>query len=186
MQQSLEIIRRRVDETGTREPSIQRQGSDRILVQVPGIGSAEELLQVIGKTAKLSFHGVVNRTCNATAEPGLDQFVVPSLDEQGIYYVLERGSVVTGDQLVDAQPTFDQNNRPAVSFRFNPAGGAAFGQYTAEHIGSPFAIVLDDQVISAPVIQSHISGGSGIITGSFTPEEVRAAGDPAQGRSAAG
>ena len=93
------------------------------------------------------------------------------MDEEGIFYVLERRAVVTGDQLVDAQPTFDQNNQPAVSFRFNPAGGAAFGAYTAENIGNPFAIVLDEQVISAPVIQAHISGGSGIITGSFTPEE---------------
>ena len=171
LQQSLEIIRRRVDETGTREPSIQRQGADRILVQVPGIGSAEELLAVIGKTAKLSFHPVVNRTSDAGIEPGLDQVVYPSMDEAGIHYVLERRAVVTGDQLVDAQPSFDQNGRPAVSFRFNPAGGAAFGSYTAENIGNPFAIVLDEQVISAPVIQSHISGGSGIITGSFTPEE---------------
>ena len=93
------------------------------------------------------------------------------MDEPGIFYVLERRAVVTGDQLVDAQPTFDQNNQPAVSFRFNPAGGAAFGAYTAENIGNPFAIVLDEQVISAPVIQAHISGGSGIITGNFTPEE---------------
>jgi preprotein translocase subunit SecD len=172
MQQSLEIIRRRVDETGTREPSIQRQGADRILVQVPGIGSAEELLQVIGKTARLSFHPVANRTSDANIQPGLEEQVLPSMDEPGIYYVVERRAVVTGDQLVDAQPTFDQNNRPAVSFRFNPAGGAAFGQYTAENIGSPFAIVLDNQVISAPVIQAHISGGSGIITGNFTAEEA--------------
>ena len=171
LQQSLEIIRRRVDETGTREPTIQRQGTDRILVQVPGIGSAEELLQVIGKTARLSFHPVRNRTTDPNAQPGLEQEVVPSSDEQGVYYVLEKRAVVTGEQLVDAQPSFDQNGRPAVSFRFNPAGGAAFGSYTAENIGNPFAIVLDQQVISAPVIQAHISGGSGIITGNFTPEE---------------
>jgi preprotein translocase subunit SecD len=171
LQQSLEIIRRRVDETGTREPTIQRQGSDRILVQVPGIGSAEELLAVIGQTARLSFHPVVNRTSDASIQPGLDQVVYPSMDEEGILYVLERRAVVTGEQLVDAQPSFDQNGRPAVSFRFNPAGGAAFGTYTAQNIGNPFAIVLDEEVISAPVIQSHIAGGSGIITGSFTPEE---------------
>jgi preprotein translocase subunit SecD len=171
MQQSLEIVRRRVDETGTREPSIQRQGSDRILVQVPGIGSAEELLQVIGKTARLSFHPVVSRTTNKEVRPGLEEVVYPSMDEPGVYYVLERRAVVTGDELVDSQPSFDQNGRPAVTFRFNPAGGAAFGQYTGENIGKPFAIVLDNQVISAPVIQAHISGGSGIITGNFTPEE---------------
>jgi preprotein translocase subunit SecD len=171
MQQSLEIIRRRVDETGTREPSIQRQGADRILVQVPGIGSAEELLAVIGKTAKLSFHPVVTRTADANVQPGLDEVVYPSMDEQGVYYVLERRAVVTGDQLVDSQPSFDQSGRPAVTFRFNPAGGAAFGAYTGENIGKPFAIVLDNEVISAPVIQAHIAGGSGIITGNFTPDE---------------
>ena len=171
MQQSLEIIRRRVDETGTREPTIQRQGTDRILIQVPGIGSAEELLAIIGKTARLSFHPVVNRTTNAATTPGLDNVVYPSMDEPGVYYVLERRAVVTGEQLTDSQPSFDQNGRPAVTFRFNPAGGAAFGQYTAANIGKPFAIVLDDEVISAPVIQSHIAGGSGIITGNFSPEE---------------
>ena len=171
MQQSLEIIRRRVDETGTREPSIQRQGADRILVQVPGIGSAEELLSVIGQTARLSFHPVVSRTSDATARPGLDEVIYPSLDEPGVFYVLERRAVVTGEQLVDSQPSFDQNGQPAVNFRFNPQGGAAFGRYTADNIGKPFAIVLDNEVISAPVIQSHIPGGTGIITGNFTPED---------------
>lgn len=171
VQQSLEIIRRRVDETGTREPSIQRQGSDRILVQVPGLGSAQELLDIIGTTARLSFHTVVNRTSDPSVKVGLDQQVLPAMSEQGVFYVIDRRPVVTGDQLVDAQPTFDQNGRPAVNFRFNTTGGAAFGAYTAEHIGSPFAIVLDDKVISAPVIQSHIAGGSGIITGNFSPEE---------------
>ena len=173
MQQSLEIIRRRVDETGTREPSIQRQGSDRILVQVPGIGSAEELLQVIGKTARLSFHPVVNQTTDANASPGLDNLLVPSMDQPGLFYILERRSVVTGEQLVDSQPSYDQNGLPSVSFRFNPAGGRAFGDYTAANIGKPFAIVLDNQVISAPVIQSHIAGGSGIITGNFSVEEAQ-------------
>jgi preprotein translocase subunit SecD len=173
MQQSLEIIRRRVDETGTREPAIQRQGTDRILVQVPGIGSAEELLQVIGKTARLSFHSVVSQTSDANADPGLDNMLVPSMDQQGVYYILERRSVVTGEQLVDSQPSYDQNGLPSVSFRFNPAGGRAFGDYTAANIGKPFAIVLDNQVISAPVIQSHIAGGSGIITGNFNVEEAQ-------------
>ena len=171
MQQSLEIIRRRVDETGTREPSIQRQGADRILIQVPGIGSAEELLAIIGQTARLAFHPVVSRGTEGTAAAGLDELVLPSTDEPGVVYVLERRAVVTGEQLVDSQPSFDQNGRPAVNFRFNPQGGAAFGRYTAENIGSPFAIVLDNEVISAPVIQSHIPGGTGIITGNFTPEE---------------
>ncbi len=94
------------------------------------------------------------------------------MDEPGVFYVLDQTPVVSGEQLVDAQPSLDQNNRPAVNFRFNPAGGRAFGLYTAENIGSPFAIVLDNQVVSAPTIQSHIPGGSGIITGRFTVEET--------------
>ena len=171
MQQSLEIIRRRVDEVGTREPTIQRQGSDRVIIQVPGIGSAEELKDLIGQTAKLTFHPVVRRTTNENEAPGPGDVVFPSLDEPGQFYILERAAVVSGDQLTDAQPDFDQNGLPAVSFRFNPAGARKFGDYTAENIGSPFAIVLDGEVISAPTIQDHIPGGSGIITGRFTVEE---------------
>ena len=135
MQQSLEIIRRRVDETGTREPTIQRQGADRILVQVPGIGSAEELLAVIGQTAQLSFHPVVSRTTvDADGGRGSTRWSIPSLDEPGVAYVLERRAVVTGDQLVDAQPSFDQNGQPAVSFRFNAAGRRGLRRlHRAEH-----------------------------------------------------
>ena len=172
MRLSLEIIRRRVDEAGTREPTIQRQGADRILIQVPGIGSAEELKALIGTTARLTFNPVINVTSNPDEVPGPRQVIYPSLDEPGTYYILEQTPVVTGEQLVDAQPGMDQNNRPAVNFRFNPSGGRAFGIYTAENIGNPFAIVLDGEVISAPVIQSHIPGGSGIITGRFTVEET--------------
>ncbi|MFN3953173.1 MAG: protein translocase subunit SecD [Pararhodobacter sp.] len=171
MRQSLEIIRRRVDEVGTREPTIQRQGADRILIQVPGIGSAAELKELIGTTARLTFHPVIRQTSDPDEVPAPRQVLHPSMDDPGIYYVLEQTPVVTGEQLVDAQPDFDQNGRPAVSFRFNPAGGRAFGLFTAENIGSPFAIVLDGEVISAPVIQSHIPGGSGIITGRFSVEE---------------
>jgi protein-export membrane protein SecD len=171
VQQSLEIIRRRIDEVGTREPTIQRQGADRILIQVPGIGSASELKEIIGTTAQLTFQPVVTRTTNPDMPPGAGNELVPSLDEPGTFYVLEQAPVVTGEELVDAQPAFDQNGRPAVNFRFNPTGARAFGNYTAANIGNPFAIVLDNEVISAPVIQSHIPGGSGIITGRFTVEE---------------
>ena len=171
VQQSLEIIRRRIDEVGTREPTIQRQGTDRILIQVPGIGSASELKDIIGTTAQLTFQPVVSRTSDADAPAGAGNEVLPSLDQEGVFYILESAPVVTGEELVDAQPSFDQNGRPAVSFRFNPSGARKFGDYTAENIGSPFAIVLDSEVISAPVIQSHIPGGSGIITGNFTVEE---------------
>lgn len=171
VQQSLEIIRRRVDEVGTREPTIQRQGDDRILIQVPGIGSAQELKAVIGTTAKLTFHQVLGRTSDAGADPGPRNRLVADANEEGVYHIISSEAVVGGEELTDAQPSFDQNGRPAVSFRFNPAGARAFGDYTAAHIGEPFAIVLDEEVISAPTIQSHIAGGSGIITGNFTVEE---------------
>ncbi|WP_425038855.1 protein translocase subunit SecD [Primorskyibacter sp. S187A] len=171
VQQSLEIIRRRIDEVGTREPTIQRQGRDRILIQVPGLGSAQELKDIIGTTAQLTFQPVVGRAGSASDSAGIGNEILPSLDEEGVFYILEQNPVVTGEELVDAQPSFDQNGRPAVNFRFNPSGARKFGDYTAENIGNPFAIVLDDEVISAPVIQSHIPGGSGIITGNFTVEE---------------
>ena len=171
MQQSLEIIRRRVDEVGTREPTIQRQGSDRILIQVPGIGSAAELKSLIGTTARLSFNPVIRRTTNPAEDAGPRNLLLPVMGEEGSYLVVEETPVVTGEDLVDSQPAFDQNNRPAVDFRFNPAGAVQFGDYTAANIGKPFAIVLDNEVISAPVIQSHIAGGAGIITGSFSVEE---------------
>ena len=172
VRQSLEIIRRRVDEVGTREPTIQRQGRQRIIVQVPGLGSAAELKALLGTPAKLEFKPVVRRTADAGAIPGVGNQVLPSVDprEDGTFYIVERAAVVTGEELVDAQPSFDQNGLPAVSFRFNPSGARKFGDYTAENVGSPFAIILDGEVISAPVIQSHIPGGSGIITGSFTVE----------------
>ena len=168
MQQSLEIIRRRIDEVGTREPTIQRQGSDRILIQVPGIGSAAELKAIIGTTAQLTFNPVVNRGADENAAPGLGNSLLPDAESPGTFYVIETAPVVTGEELVDAQPSFDQNGRPAVSFRFDTTGARKFGTYTAENIGAPFAIVLDNKVISAPTIQSAIPGGSGIITGNFT------------------
>ncbi|TAG28623.1 MAG: protein translocase subunit SecD, partial [Rhodobacterales bacterium] len=171
LQQSLEIIRRRVDEVGTREPTIQRQGEDRVLIQVPGIGSAAELKALIGTTAQLTFNAVVSRTTDAGADPGPRNQILPSIDEDGVYYIVEETPVVSGEELVDAQPSFDQNGQPAVSFRFDTTGARKFGDYTAANIGAPFAIILDDEVISAPVIQSHIPGGSGIITGSFSVED---------------
>ena len=171
VKQALEIIRRRIDEVGTREPTIQRQGSLRILIQVPGIGSAAELKELIGTTAQLTFQPVIGPASDADTDPGFGNELLPSLDEPGRFYILDAAPVVTGEDLVDAQPSFDQNGRPAVNFRFNPSGARRFGDYTAENIGAPFAIVLDGEVISAPVIQSHIPGGSGIITGSFSVEE---------------
>ncbi|MCF2872188.1 protein translocase subunit SecD [Octadecabacter sp. G9-8] len=171
VRQALEIIRRRIDEVGTREPSIQRQGDTRILVQVPGVGSAQEVKDIIGTTAQLGFHPVVGSTGDPEARAGAGNMVIPSLDQEGLYYIVERSPVVTGEELTNSQPTLDQNNRPAVTFDFNPSGARKFGDYTLENIGSPFAIVLDNEVVSAPTIQSHIPGGSGIITGNFSVPE---------------
>jgi preprotein translocase subunit SecD len=171
MAQSLEIIRRRVDEAGTREPTIQRQGNDRVLIQVPGLGSAQELKDLIGVPALLTFQTVVGQTSNPNGAAGVGNELVPSANNEELYYILSRSPVVTGEELTDAQPSFDQNGRPAVNFRFNTSGARKFGQYTSDHIGDPFAIVLDNEVISAPVIESAITGGSGIITGSFDVAE---------------
>jgi len=172
MDQALEIVRRRVDEAGTREPTIQRQGDTRILIQVPGIGSAEELKDLIGKTAKLTFHTELGQTSDKNARLQPRQILLPSAGQKGVYHILEKTPVITGDNLVDAQPDFDQNRVPAVRFRLNPTGGRIFGEYTANNIGKPFAIVLDGEVVSAPTIRSYIPGGTGIITGQFTIAET--------------
>lgn len=137
VRQALEIVRRRIDEVGTREPTIQRQGSDRILIQVPGIGSAAELKEIIGTTAQLTFNPVVSRTADANANPGVGNKLLPSLDDDGVYYVIEAAPVVTGEELTDAQPSFDQNGRPAVNFSFDSHGARKFGDYTRDNIGAP-------------------------------------------------
>ncbi|GAB5449205.1 protein translocase subunit SecD [Gymnodinialimonas sp.] len=171
LQQSIEIVRRRVDEAGTREPTIQRQGADRILIQVPGIGSAQELKELIGTTARLTFHPVVGRASGPDEDVESRQLLLPSIEEGGGYYILEATPVVSGDDLVDSQPGFDQQTGEAiVTFRFNPSGARAFGDFTAANIGAPFAIVLDDEVVSAPVIRSAITGGAGQISGNFSVE----------------
>ncbi len=170
VKRALEIIRRRIDEVGTREPTIQRQGKDRILIQVPGIGSAEELKQLIGTTARLTFHPVVGLTADPQASAGSGNVVVQDLDDPDQYYIIENRAILSGEDLKDAQPSFDQNGRPSVSFRFKPTGARIFGQYTSENVGALFATVLDDKVITAPRIQEAITGGSGQITGNFSVE----------------
>jgi len=173
MKQSLEIIRRRVDEVGTREPTIQRQGERRILIQVPGIGSADELKSLIGTTARLTFQEVVRRASSSNEAPGSGNVLYPSYDKSDgrEFYVLKKVAVVAGEDLIDAQPGFDQNGSPSVNFRFNPTGAKKFGIFTSNNVGSPFAIVLDSEVISAPVIRDAIMGGSGQISGNFSMEE---------------
>ncbi len=169
---SLEIIRNRIDQAGTREPSIQRQGDDRVLVQVPGIGSAEELKSLIGSTAKLTFH-LVERIGSPGETVGPDELLLPGTRD-GEFYVVEKAPRLTGDMLDDASAGFHpQNGTPIVNFRFNSKGGAIFGNMTLQNHNRLFAIVLDEVVISAPQIDEPIVGGSGFIHGSFTVESAK-------------
>jgi preprotein translocase subunit SecD len=173
MAQSLEIVRRRIDEAGTREPTIQRQGERRILIQVPGLGSAEELLELLGQTAKLSFHMVDSQTSDVTRAPGPGNIIYPDTDNPQTGYIVERRALVSGEQLEDAQPGFDpQTGEAVVNFRFDTAGARKFGKATSENVGRPFAVVLDGEVITAPVIREPILSGSGQISGSFTVESA--------------
>ncbi len=163
--QSIEVLRRRIDASGTREPTIQREGTDRILVEVPGLQDTQRLKDLLGTTAKLEFRLV--------ADPGANP---ADIDNLGHYKNLEPGTLpvekkvmVQGEDLTDAQPGFDQRtSEPVVNFRFNIRGGQQFGQVTSENVGKPFAIVLDNQIVSAPRILGPITGGSGQISGSFT------------------
>ncbi len=148
MQQSLEIIRRRIDEAGTREPSIQRQGADRILIQVPGVGSAAEVRDFIGQTARLTFHDVIGPAGSADEVVGPDEIVLPEIEAPGSFLILERSEVVSGEELTDAQPGRDQNGRPSVTFRFNTTGAQAGGLYNRDNLGTPAAIVQEDFVVS--------------------------------------
>ena len=177
VQQSIEVVRRRIDETGTREPSIQRQGDDRILVQLPGIDDPDRIKRLLGQTAKLTFQMVDPDTSLADAVAGRvppGSIVLPSANEVGadgtpLRYVLRARAIVTGEMLTDSQATFDgQTGQPVVSLRFDATGARRFGEVTSENVGRRFAIVLDNEVISAPVIREAILGGVGQISGSFT------------------
>ena len=177
VQQSIEIIRRRVDELGTTEPTIQRQGEKRILVQVPGLDDPERLKALLGQTAKMNFH-LVDQTVsgydvmNGKRPPTGGRLVYTDTEPQ-VPYVIRRRAMVSGERLVDASVGFDpQTNAPEVNFRFDALGGRKFGEVTQANVGRPFAIVLDDKIISAPIIQTAILGGSGRITGNFSVEEA--------------
>jgi preprotein translocase subunit SecD len=177
---SIETINRRVNALGTAESTVVRQGKDRILVQYPGLSDTRQLKELIGQTAKLSFHAVhptvTPDEARATRVPlgykifqGTDRTAAGGEEE----YVLQDTAIVPGDDLEDAQPGFDQRTtEPIISFRFNTAGARKFGKYTQENVGRPFAIVLDDKVISAPVIREPILGGTGQISGNFTVESA--------------
>lgn len=166
--QSIEIVRRRIDELGTKEPVIQSQGVDRIVVQLPGLQNPEYVKTLLGKTAKMSFHLVDSRSSAAEARRGkLSASSRLIQGSEGETYVIGRKPVVSGENLVDAQPSFQEGDA-VVSFKFNSLGGKKFGEVTKNNIGERLAIVLDNEVISAPTIQSAILGGSGIISGNFT------------------
>ncbi len=169
MTQAVEVIRRRIDELGTREPNIIRQGENRIVVQVPGLQDPAALKSLLGKTAKLEFKLVdvdadPVMAAEGRAPPGSQ--ILPSLE--GGTLVVKRRAIISGDQLVDSQVSTDENNQPAVSFRFDSTGGRRFAQATQANVGLPFAIVLDNVIISAPRINEPILGGAGIISGSYT------------------
>ncbi len=174
MDQSIEVVRRRIDELGTKEPTIERSGEDRILVQVPGLQDPTQLKEILGKTAKMSFQ-LVDEQANpmATTAPIGDE-ILPMMSEdknappQKI--VVQRRVMVSGDRLTDASQGFGQNGQPVVDFRLDSVGAVQFANVTKEHVNHRFAIVLDKQVITAPVINGIIPGGSGYIEGSFTTQ----------------
>ena len=175
VEQSIEIIRRRLDPDGTKEPVIQRQGASRILVQLPGVENPEEVKRLLGRTAKLTFQLVDLRTTASEARasgrvpPGA--VLMESANDDGTYYVVEKRVMVSGETLETAQAGFDQNNQPAVNFSLNSEGARKFGKVTGENIGRPFAIILDGKVVSAPTIQAQIFG-QGQITGNFSVTET--------------
>jgi protein-export membrane protein SecD len=178
VEQSIEVVRRRIDEMGTKEPSIQRQGDNRIILEVPGLKDPQRLDAILGKTAKMTFHLVdegadLGAALNGRVPTGSRLLTYaergPNGETQSL--VVQRKAALSGDRLVDAQAVF-QNNEPVVSFRFDVQGGRTFGKLTTENVNRRFAIVLDNEVISAPVIREPILGGSGVISGSFSVQSA--------------
>lgn len=177
IEQSIEIIRMRVDSTGTKEPIIQRQGTNHILLQVPGEENPQQLKNILGKTAKMTFH-LVDETANleealkGKLPQGSALVTGKSSDGQDYYLVIKKKVIVSGDQLVNAQASFNNNSQPVVSFSFNNLGGKLFAEATKNNRGKRLAIVLDNISLSEPVINEPILGGSGIISGNFTVESA--------------
>ena len=183
LQQTIEIVRRRVDQTGTREPSIQRQGETRVLIQLPGLKDPERIKRLLGETAKLTFHlvdlesSVTEARQRGRTPPGTLLLEATKEDQdvgRQTHYLVKRRALVSGEDLVDAHQSFDQRtNQPVVTFRLNARGAKKFGDVTTENVGKPFAIVLDKKVISAPVIREPIITGSGQISGTFTVQSAQ-------------
>jgi preprotein translocase subunit SecD len=178
IEQSIEIVRRRVDGSGTKEPIIQRQGLDRILLQIPGLKDSSEVKTLLDKTAKLTFHLLNPEQPRALpgklAPRGSRTLHEYSQDGQVEYsYNVISKPIITGDDLDHAYLSFDIDNNPAISFVFGNAGAKAFAKVTTENVGKPFAIVLDGKILSAPRINEPIIGGSGIISGRFTVSSAK-------------
>jgi SecD/SecF fusion protein len=170
LEQSLEIVRQRIDQVGVAEPTIQRVGPDRLLVQLPGLQDPARLRELLGSTAKMTFHMVANLPGGQQPPPGFS--LLPDVTT-GIGYVIEDRIALDGERLTDARSGFDPiTNRPIVTFKFDSLGSRQFAEITRENVGRPFAIVLDGKVLSAPVIEQPIVGGSGRISGNFTVEET--------------
>src|SRR5215813_380691 len=176
IEQSIQIVERRVNQLGTVEPVIQRQGTDRILVQVPGLQDPTRLKELLGRTAKMEFRMVDSSVPPDQAQQGRlppDSDLLMSSSTPKVPYVVKKQVLVSGGDLTDAQPGFDQRSgEPVVNFRFNTSGSRKFAQATTENVGQPFAIILDNEVISAPVIREPITGGQGQISGNFTVQSA--------------
>jgi len=176
IQQSLEIITKRVNALGTTEPTIQRQGVDRIVVQVPGLQDPDQIKRILGQTAKLDFRLLCNsQPTGPNQQPPAECEALPEQKNPGRIYWVQTSSAATvsGADLTDAQPAFDnRTNEPIVTFRFNQKGAVRFGRLTQANVGRPFAIVLDNKVVSAPRINEPILGGSGQISGRFSVQEA--------------
>jgi len=176
IQQSLEILGKRINASGMTEPTIQRQGADRILIQVPGLQDPGRLKQLLGQTAKLQFRLLCDAQPQAADQrppPDCEEVAMKENAQQKMWVQTASSATVEGEDLSDAQPSFDsRSNEPIVNFRFNQKGALRFGRLTQENVGRPFAIVLDNVVVSAPVINEPILGGSGQISGRFTSQEA--------------
>jgi len=160
--QSIEIVRRRIDETGTKEPSILKRGNNRILVELPGVKNPERIKELLGKTAELNFRIVMNDA----SEYGSEKFTIQGTGEE---ISVSKRIILSGENLIDAQPRYDNlNNEPIVAFSLDRLGSQRFGQATSKNIGKRIAIILDNEAISAPVIRDSITGGNGTISGNFT------------------
>ncbi len=165
VKQSIEIVRRRIDDLGTKEPTIIQRGEKRIVVELPGLKDPSRIKSLLGKTAKLNFRLVTNDENEFGSEK--------MISDDGEEVVVNKKIIMSGENLIDAQPRVDnQSNRPMVSFTLDRYGGQKFGKATTNNVGKRLAIVLDNKIISAPVIREAITGGSGTISGNFSFQEV--------------